>query len=119
MSYLDVQKFELSVEALELDLVDIQTQNSALSALGSIKTAINSVSEMRGEYGAIYNRLEHTIRNLGITTENLTASESSIRDADVASEMMHFTKQSILVQSAQAMLAHANLAPQSILQLLR
>ena len=77
------------------------------------------VSAQRAELGALQNRLDHTINNLGVTTENLTAAESRIRDTDMAKEMMEFTKNSILVQAAQAMLAQANLIPQGVLQLLR
>lgn len=75
------------------------------------------VSTSRGKLGAIQNRLlEHTINNLGVTTENITSAESRIRDVDMAKEMMNYTKNSVLVQSAQAMLAQANQQPQSVLQ---
>ena len=73
----------------------------------------------RGDLGAIQNRLEHTINNLGVTTENMTAAESRIRDTDMADEMMSYTKNNILVQAAQAMLAQANQVPQGVLQLLQ
>ena len=87
--------------------------------VSSIKDAINSVSSTRGDLGAIQNRLEHTINNLGVTTENMTAAESRIRDTDMAKEMMAYTKNNILVQAAQAMLAQANQVPQGVLQLLQ
>jgi flagellin len=77
------------------------------------------VSSERAKLGAIQNRLEHTINNLGTAAENLTASESRIRDVDMAKEIMEFTKNSILQQAAQAMLAQANMQPQGVLQLLR
>ena len=77
------------------------------------------VSAERSRLGAIQNRLEHTIRNLDNSAENLTASESRIRDVDMAKEMMAFTKNNILQQAAQAMLAQANQQPQGVLQLLR
>ena len=84
-----------------------------------IRKAINSVSSTRGDLGAIQNRLEHTINNLGVTTENMTAAESRIRDVDMAKEMMTYTKNNILVQASQAMLAQANQLPQGVLQLLQ
>ena len=84
-----------------------------------IETAINEVNTARSTLGAQQNRLEHTINNLGTTTENLVAAESRIRDVDMASEMMEMTKNNILAQAAQAMIAQANQQPQNILQLLR
>ncbi len=84
-----------------------------------MKAAINSVSSTRGDLGAIQNRLEHTINNLSVTAENMTAAESRIRDVDMANEMMAYTKNNILVQSSQAMLAQANQIPQGVLQLLQ
>ncbi|PKM82404.1 MAG: flagellin [Firmicutes bacterium HGW-Firmicutes-14] len=91
---------------------------NASSAIGLIDTAIESVSVSRANLGAMQNRLEHTIQNLGVAVENLTASESRIRDVDMAAEMMNFTKTQILMQAGTAMLAQANAKPQSILQLL-
>ena len=84
-----------------------------------IDKAIAQVSAQRSQLGAWQNRLEHTINNLGTSSENLTAAESRIRDVDMAQEMMEFTKNIILQQAAQAMLAQANQQPQSVLQLLR
>lgn len=98
--------------------VNISTQQGASDALAEIEAAIKAVSTQRGEFGAVQNRLEHTINNLGVTAENLSASESRIRDADMAHEMTTFTKQQILVQAGTAMLAQANARPQSVLQLL-
>jgi flagellin len=86
---------------------------------GSIRFAINTVNSQRAQLGAWQNRLESTVNNLTTTHENLTAAESGIRDADMAATMIQFTKFNILQQSAQAMLAQANQAPQAILQLLR
>jgi flagellin len=88
-------------------------------AIKTIDDAIINVSSERAKLGAIQNRLEHTINNLGTTAENLTASESRIRDVDMAKEMMEFTKNSILQQAATAMLAQANSQPQGVLQLLQ
>ena len=98
--------------------VNISTQAGASAAITTIQNAINKVSSERAKLGAIQNRLEHTINNLGTAAENLTASESRIRDVDMAKEIMEFTKNSILQQAAQAMLAQANMQPQGVLQLL-
>ena len=97
----------------------IADQTTAGTSIDKIKNAINTVSSTRGDLGAIQNRLEHTINNLGVTTENMTAAESRIRDTDMAQEMMSYTKNNILVQAAQAMLAQANQVPQGVLQLLQ
>ena len=83
-----------------------------------IDTAIDKVSEGRSKYGAYQNRLEHTMTNLQNSAENITSAESRIRDTDMAAEMMQFTKNNILTQAAQSMLAQANQQPQSILSLL-
>ena len=99
--------------------IDISTQEGAAAAVDKIKKAINQVSSTRGDLGAVQNRLEHTINNLGVTTENITAAESRIRDTDMAAEMMAYTKNNILIQASQAMLAQANQVPQGVLQLLQ
>ena len=99
--------------------IDISSQAGAKAAVDKIKAAINTVSSTRGDLGAIQNRLEHTINNLGVTAENMTAAESRIRDVDMASEMMEYTKNNILVQASQSMLAQANQMPQGVLQLLQ
>ena len=110
---------DMHTKALGIDAIDISTQDGAQKAVDLIKTAINSVSSTRGDLGAIQNRLEHTINNLSVTAENMTAAESRIRDVDMANEMMAYTKNNILVQSSQAMLAQANQIPQGVLQLLQ
>ncbi|HLR10000.1 MAG TPA: flagellin Hag [Sporosarcina sp.] len=97
----------------------ILTQESADEAIKTFDDAINKVSTQRAKLGAIQNRLEHTINNLGASSENLTAAESRIRDVDMAKEMMEFTKNNILTQAAQAMLAQSNQMPNGVLQLLR
>ena len=99
--------------------IDVSTQTAASKAITVINTAIETVSGERSKLGATQNRLEHTINNLGTTSENLTAAESRIRDVDMAREMMEFTKNNILSQAAQAMLAQANQQPQGVLQLLQ
>ncbi|WP_020619540.1 flagellin [Paenibacillus daejeonensis] len=105
--------------ALGIAGVDISTATSASAALDQLDKAITSVSSERSKMGAVQNRLEHTINNLQTASENLTAAESRIRDVDMAKEMMDFTKNNILSQAAQAMLAQANQQPQGVLQLLR
>jgi flagellin len=97
----------------------VSSQSGANSAIALIDSAIKAVSSERSGLGAIQNRLEHTINNLGTAGENLTAAESRIRDVDMAKEMMNQTKASILAQASQAMLAQANQQPQGVLQLLR
>ena len=107
------------VDALGLTDMKIGDQDSAAKALDKIKSAINYVSDVRGTLGATQNRLDHTINNLSVMTENIQDAESTIRDTDVADEMMAYTKNNILIQSAQAMLAQANQVPQGVLQLLQ
>ena len=110
---------DMHTVALGIADINISTQAGAKAAVDKIKSAINSVSSTRGDLGAIQNRLEHTINNLSVTSENMTAAESRIRDVDMANEMMAYTKNNILVQSSQAMLAQANQLPQGVLQLLQ
>ena len=98
--------------------IDIGKLEGAQEAIGVIRNAINYVSEIRGDLGAVQNRLEHTQKNLSVMAENIQDAESTIRDTDVAEEMMSYTKNNILIQSAQAMLAQANAVPQGVLQLL-
>ncbi len=99
--------------------VNVSTQAAADAAITTINNALEKVSAERSKLGAAQNRLEHTIANLDTSAENLQASESRIRDVDMAKEMMEFTKNSILQQAATAMLAQANQQPQTVLQLLR
>lgn len=118
------QKVKVSIAsmkagALGLSPINIGTEKGAGDAIQIINDAIGKVSGTRSDLGAVQNRLEHTINNLGVTTENLSAAEARIRDVDMADEMMKFTKNNILTQAAQAMLAQANQVPQGVLQLLR
>lgn len=99
--------------------LNISTREDASKAIAVLDKATSLVSSERAKLGAVQNRLEHTINNLGTASENLTAAESRIRDVDMAKEMMSQTKNNILAQAAQAMLAQANQAPQGVLQLLR
>ena len=120
----DFNKLTISVgdmhaAALGIGALSIAKQGDAAAAIDSIKKAINTVSSTRGDLGAAQNRLEHTQNNLSVMTENIQDAESTIRDTDVADEMMAYTKNNILVQSAQAMLAQANQVPQGVLQLLQ
>ena len=116
---LTVSVGSMSSASLGLSAVDISSQSGAKKSVDMIKKAINTVSSTRGDLGALQNRLEHTINNLSVTTENMTAAESRIRDVDMADEMMNYTKNNILVQASQAMLAQANQLPQGVLQLLQ
>ena len=109
----------LNTTALSISSAKISTQTSAQSAVTSIKDAIDKVSKVRGKLGAYQNRIEHTVNNLGVMKENITDAESRIRDTDVAEEMMKFTKNNIMNQAAQAMLAQSNQLPQGVLQLLQ
>lgn len=109
----------MDAQALGINSISLTTQDGANVAITTINDALESVSEERAKLGAMQNRLEHTIKNLDTSAENLQASESRVRDVDMAKEMMNFTKNNILQQAAQAMLAQANQQPQGILQLLR
>ncbi len=110
---------DMSAKGLGLKGLSIKDADSASAAIDKVKTAINTVSTQRASLGALQNRLEHTINNLDVAVENLSAANSRIRDTDMAKEMMNYTKMNVLVQSAQAMLAQANQQPQSVLQLLQ
>ena len=105
--------------ALGIKDLSVADQAGAAEAVAKIKDAINTVSGTRGDLGALQNRLEHPSNHLSVMTENIQDAESTIRDTDVADEMMAYTKNNILVQSAQAMLAQANQVPQGVLQLLQ
>ncbi len=114
VSVQDMHDVSLGIKDLK-----INTEEAAQAAINKIKDAINTVSDVRGTLGATQNRLDHTINNLSVMTENIQDAESTIRDVDVAEEMMAYTKNNILIQSAQAMLAQANQVPQGVLQLLQ
>ena len=116
---LNVSNMGTSASGLNIEDVDLSSQADAQSAIGTLDSAIAAVSTARADLGAMQNRLEHTVNNLGVTSENLTAAESRIRDVDMAKEMMQYTKNNILTQAAQAMLAQANMQPQGVLQLLQ
>src|SRR5689334_12506437 len=111
----DVISVTTSTLTTQIGNIDI----SGTNAISAIDAAIENVSTMRGQFGAVQNRLEHTLNNLATYQENLTASESRIRDVDMASEMVEFSKDQILQQAGTSMLAQANQAPQAVLSLLR
>lgn len=112
--------FDIQINHSSGAIMTIATPNLSLTTanLTNVESAIESVSTERAKLGALQNRLEHTVNNLGTTHENLQAAESRVRDTDMAKEMMNFTKFNILNQAAQSMLAQANQAPQGVLQLL-
>ena len=110
---------DLTISSLGISSVNVSTSANAQSALGNIDSAISAVATARAEYGSLQNRFEATIANLQISSENLTAAESRIRDADVAYETSQFTKNQVLVQTGIAVLAQANTLPQQALALLR
>ena len=110
---------DMRSDALGLKDIKMGTQADANAAIKTIDSALENVSTERGKYGAMQNRLEHTINNLRVSGENLQAAESRIRDTDMASEMVKLNKDKIISQSGTAMLAQANTTPQNVLQLLR
>lgn len=110
---------DVSARGLGTDQLSLATQEKANFAIDKIDNAINKVSMVRGTFGAVQNRLEHKIDNLNTTSENLTSAESRIRDTNMAEEMMNFTKNQILSQASQSMLAQANQLPQGVLSLLQ
>lgn len=110
---------KIDSEKLGLNMLSLENDITSMTAVKMINEAINTVSKERGKFGALQNRLEHTINNLSVNAENMTAAESRIRDVDIAKVMMEYTKNNILAQSAQSMLAHANQEPQGVLQLLQ
>lgn len=110
---------DMSSKGLGITGVDVSSQDKALDSIQTIEDALNKVSGTRADLGALQNRLEHTVNNLGVTSENLTSAESRIRDVDMAKEMMEMTKNNVLTSAAQSMLAQANQQPQNVLKLLQ
>lgn len=111
-----VPTFDMSTKALGIENFDISTQQNAIDSISTIVDVINTVSTARSEYGAIQNRLEYTLRNLQGTEENLQAAESTIRDTDIADEMMKYTKNNMLTGASETMLSHALEFPDLVLQ---
>jgi len=116
---LSINKANASSLGLKASNIRVSKQSLAEAAIANINSAITTVSTSRANLGALQNRLEHTIKNVDTSAENLQAAESRVRDVDMAKEMMNFSKNNILNQAAQAMLSQANQAPQGVLQLLR
>ena len=115
----DLEISDMRAAALGVDEIDISTADKAQKSISLIDVAIQKVSSERARLGAVQNRLEYTVDNLKMMSENLTSAESRIRDLDMALEMTNFTKNNILNQAAQSMLAQANQLPQGVLQLLK
>lgn len=116
---ISIPRFYLSKAALGLDDLDVRTLETAQEAIGKVEDMINYVSQIRGAYGAVDNALEHAINSMNVYKENITAAESRIRDTDMAKELTERTKDNILAQTSQAMLAQANALPETTLSLLR
>jgi flagellin len=110
---------DMSAAALGISTLLVTNNDLANQSIGKLDLAVTRVSTERAKLGALQNRLDHTISNLTVASENLTSAESRIRDVDMAKEMMNFTKYSILAQAATSMLAQANSMPQNVLTLLR
>jgi len=110
---------KMDAKTLGVSGIKVNNHSGASAAIETVDKAVKLVSKQRSQLGAVQNRLEHTIKNLDNAAENIQAAESRIRDVDMAKEMMEYTKQNILQQAATAMLAQANQAPQTVLQLLR
>ena len=109
----------MTADALEVKNINVSTTTEAFQAMKSIDTAIETVSTYRATLGAAQNRLEHTVNNLKVTSENITSAESRIRDTDMADEITAYTKNNILLQAAQSMLSQSNAMPQGVLSMLQ
>jgi flagellin len=116
---LDLAIGQMDSTAIGIDGVLVISQTTAEKAIATVDGAIEKVSSFRSKLGAIQNRLESTIRNLDVASQNLSAAESGIRDLNVAEEVISFTRNQILLQSGTAVLAQANTLPQTVLTLLR
>lgn len=114
----DVELFRMDAQALDLEDTNVKTQEAAGAAINAFKAAITGISKVRSYYGAVQNRLDHTINNLDNVVENTTEAESAIRDTDMATTMVELTTNNILQQAGQAMLSQANRYPEFVLQLL-
>lgn len=115
---ISVSRGNMGLTSLGIASISISSAGGASGAISAISAAIDKVSLQRAKFGAVQNRLEHTINNLGVNIENLSAAHSRIKDADMAEEMTTFTKNQILVQAGTSMLAQANSTPQNVLKLL-
>ena len=115
---IEVERGDMTASGIGVSSVNVETLSDGNAAIDTIADAIDYVSEHRAKLGAAQNRLEHTVNNLKVTSENITAAESRIRDTDMADEITAFTKNNILLQASQSMLAQSNSVPQSVLSLL-
>ena len=109
----------MTANALTIDNIEVDTTDKAFKAMASVDAAIEKVSSYRATLGAAQNRLEHTVNNLKVTSENITSAESRIRDTDMADEITAYTKNNILLQAAQSMLSQSNAMPQGVLSMLQ
>lgn len=114
-----VAQMTMTAKALTIDRIEVGTTTDAFKAMASIDAAIERVSTYRATLGAAQNRLEHTVNNLKVTSENITSAESRIRDTDMADEITAYTKNNILLQAAQSMLSQSNAMPQGVLSMLQ
>ena len=114
-----VEQMTMTAKALTIDQIKVDNTTSAFKAMKSIDAAIERVSTYRATLGAAQNRLEHTVNNLKVTSENITSAESRIRDTDMADEITAYTKNNILLQAAQSMLSQSNAMPQGVLSMLQ
>ena len=114
-----VQQMTMTANALTIDQIKVDNTTNAFKAMKSIDAAIERVSTYRATLGAAQNRLEHTVNNLKVTSENITSAESRIRDTDMADEITAYTKNNILLQAAQSMLSQSNAMPQGVLSMLQ
>lgn len=111
-------RYCLSKEGLDLQGIKVDSVENANAAMPKIEEAVQAISLIRNAYGSVYSHLEHTHRNLSVNKENLQASESYIRDTDVADEFTNFTRHNIMLQASQSMMAQANAVPQGVLSML-
>ena len=114
-----VAQMTMTAKALTIDRIEVDSTTNAFKAMASVDTAIEKVSTYRATLGAAQNRLEHTVNNLKVTSENITSAESRIRDTDMADEITAYTKNNILLQAAQSMLSQSNAMPQGVLSMLQ
>lgn len=114
-----VGQLTMTAAALTIDKIAVDTTTNAFKAMKSVDAAIERVSTYRANLGAAQNRLEHTVNNLKVTSENITSAESRIRDTDMADEITAYTKNNILLQAAQSMLSQSNAMPQGVLSMLQ
>lgn len=114
-----VAQMSMTAKALTIDTIKVATTTDAFKAMKSVDAAIERVSTYRATLGAAQNRLEHTVNNLKVTSENITSAESRIRDTDMADEITAYTKNNILLQAAQSMLSQSNAMPQGVLSMLQ